>query len=318
MKDFFHRHETILYMLSRLLFWVATCLFFARFSVLRPICCHHLYKEYCCVAIIASVVFFTRRYTIPKWFNNGKYGLFWLISLITLFLAALFEILLVNEDIMAVYRSTYSSTIYLSTTYLLVFLRDFCFFLWFLIVELYVSLKKKFKKKQRASVMEHQTVQFTLSDNTEIAVPLDQILFIQEEEKGTKVCCTDDRVFIVADPISFCKEMIPLTLWSFDGCERMVFHKHLAEYVQSQQPSSTRDIKTVFILSGRKYQIFEIVRQNPGCQIAFILENLSLKISQRTLERVVSDLQNQKLIEHVGSKKDGGYRVCPDCTVLQD
>lgn len=166
--------------------------------------------------------------------------------------------------------------------------------------------------------MEHQTVQFSLSDSREVAVPLDQILYIQESEDNTQVCCGPDNVLIVADSFSYCKEMIPSTLWALDGNKKMVFHRHLAEYVQLQQPHTNRDIKTVFVLSGRRYQIFEFIRQNPDCQIAFIIKNVSCQISQRTAERVISDLQSKKLIEHVGSKRDGGFRVCPDCIVLQD
>lgn len=318
MKDFYRKHESVITLLALLLFWMTTCLFFARFSVLRPICSHHLYKEYCCVAIIASVVLFTKKVTIPKLFNKDKHGLFWLCSLCTLLLAAMLEVLLVRDDIMTVYKSAHPLTAYLSTIYILVFLRDFCFFLWFLIVELYVTLKKTFKKKQRASVMEHQTVQFTLSDSREVAVPLDQILYIQETEHNTQVCCTADNTLTISESFSYCKEMIPSSLWALDGPKKMVFHSHLAEYVQSQQPNTIRGIKTVFVLSGRKYQIFEIIQQNPDCQIAFIKENLPVKTSQRTMEREISDLQNKQLIEHVGSKKDGGFRVCSDCIVLQN
>ena len=121
---------------------------------------------------------------------------------------------------------SFNSSPYLLITYTLIFLRNSCFFAWFLVLDLYSSLKATFKKKQQVSVLEHQTVQFSLPDNIEASFPLNKILYIQKNGHTTQLHCVDDEVFTISDPFSYCKETIPSSLWTLENGDKMVFHRY--------------------------------------------------------------------------------------------
>lgn len=113
MNTFFQTHRKKISLVANLLFWLATCFTFIRFSMLRPLCTTHLYKEFVCVSLIAAIVLVTRMLTIPKLFSNGRYGWFWLVSAIMLFTATLIEILLVTPEIQDKVYFTHRNNFYL-------------------------------------------------------------------------------------------------------------------------------------------------------------------------------------------------------------
>lgn len=292
------------------LFWLFVCLFFVRFSFLRPMCNTHIYKELLCVLMILAVVLITRYITIPKLFMCGRYGVFWAVSVCMLVFAALLEILLVKPDIECKIYTSLGMDVYLFYIYVIVCLRDSLFFAWLLLLRLYILQRDTFRAKQRASVMEHRAVQCSLSDHTEASIPIGLILYIQETNHETRVHCTNGETVAISNPLSYCKEMIPATLWTFDGKDKMVFHRHLSEYFINQSNQEVREIRTVVLLSRRQFQIFDFIRQHPNCTAPFILENMPEKHSQRTIEREIAVLREKELVAHTGSSKGGGYEVC--------
>lgn len=310
MDTLFQKHRKGFTLASNLIFWIVTCIFFIRLSLLRPMCGTHFYKELVCVGLIAAVVFVTRWFTIPKLFSNGRYGLFWLISIVILIAATLTEVLLVVPDIRDKVYFTRGHNYYLLYLFMVVLFRDSCFFAWFLVFRLYTLQKDSFRAKQRASVMEHRTVQFSKPDQKEISVPLDVIVYIQEINHSTQVHCTTDEVITVTEPFSRCKEIIPNTLWTLEGPDKMVFHRHLSEYIQTQNKPDIREIKIITLLSDRQYRIFEIIRQNPGCNATFLYESFRGKVTLRTIERDLAALRSKEVIAHVGNNREGGYEVC--------
>ena len=297
-------------MLLNILFWVGTAYLFLNFSAIRPFCFHHAYKEIVCVTLIMAVVLITQRLSVPKLYLKGKYTLFWLLSLVALLVASAIEITLVLPDIEGKIVMPNSKITYLLYFFALIFLRDSCFFAWFFLIQLYTQQRDAFQAKQRASVMEHRAVQFSLLDHTEASIPIDLILYIQETDHETRVHCTNGDTVTISNPLSYCKKMIPATLWTFDGENKMVFHQHLAEYFTLQPNQEVREIKTIVLLNQRQFQIFEFIRQHPNCTAPYIKENMLGKHSLRTIEREIALLRERELVAHTGSSKGGGYEVC--------
>jgi hypothetical protein len=257
-----------------------------------------------------SVVFATRHLFIPKLFLRGRYDKFWTVSICALLLVALLEVLLVKPDIEHKIYSALNTNAYFLYIYGCVFIRDSFFFAWFLVLQLYTQQRDSFRAKQRASVIEHRSVQFSLPDHTEASIPIDLILYIQETNHETRVHCTNGDTVTISNPLSYCKEMIPSTLWTFDGKDKMVFHQHLSEYFTIQPDQEVHEIKTVVLLSRRQFQIFDFIRQHPNCTAPFIKENMSGKDSLRTIEREIAVLREKGIVIHTGSSKGGGYGVC--------
>ena len=310
MDTFFQKHRKGITFACNLLFWTIACYLFVSFSTLRPFCNTHFYKEFVCFGLIVAVVSVTRWLTVPKLFLSGKYGLFWFASICLLSAATVIEILLVKPDIQEKIFFSQGLNSYLPYLYVMIFFRNSCFFAWFLVFRLYTLQKDTFRAKQRASVMEHMSVQFSTPDHKEISVPLDIIIYIQEVDHTTQVHCTEDYVITVSEPLSYCKEMIPATLWAPDGPEKIVFHQHLSEFLQTQNKPEVREIKYITLLSERQFRIFEIIRQNSGCNATFIHDNFRGKVTMRTIERDLATMRSKEVVAHIGSNKDGGYEVC--------
>lgn len=310
MNELAQTHRKGITIMFNLLFWLVACYFFLSYSVLRPMCAAHFYKEFLCFGLIFSVVSVTRWFTIPKLFLMGRYGLFWLFSVCMLLTATVIEIVLVSNDFQDRIYFTQVRNSYLPYFYGMIFLRDSCFFAWFLVLRLYTLQKETFKAKQRASVLEHQAVQFSTPDHKEISIPIDLIVYIQEKDHSTRVHCTTGEVITVAEPFSHCKKMIPDTLWTLEGVDEMVFHQHLSEYVQTQSKPEIREIKTVIMLSDRQYRIFKTIRENPGCNASFLYDRFRKKVTMRTIERDLATLRSNGVIVHTGTNKEGGYEIC--------
>lgn len=71
-----------------------------------------------------------------------------------------------------------------------------------------------------------------------------------------------------------------------------------------------REIKYITLLSDRQFRIFEIIRQNPGCNATFLYESFRKKVTLRTIERDLASLRDKGVVVHTGSNKEGGYEVC--------
>ena len=310
MSQFFQTHRKEINLAANLLFWIVACFIFVRFSALRPLCNMHIYKEFVCFGLIMAVVLVTRWLTIPKFFSSGRYGLFWLISVVMLFAATAMEILMIKPDVQNSLSFARGHNYYIQYLYTMIFLRDSSFFAWFLVFRLYTLQKDAFRAKQRASVLEHQSVQFSTPDQKEISIPIDAIVYIQEIDHTTQVHCTQDQTLTVTEPLSRCKELIPAHLWALDGSRKMVFHEHLSEFLQIQTKSEVREIKYITLLSDRQFRIFEIIRQNPGCNATFLYESFRKKVTLRTIERDLASLRDKGVVVHTGSNKEGGYEVC--------
>lgn len=318
MNNFFETHKRGFTLFLNLLFWLITTVVFIRFSAIRPVCNTHIYKEFVCVLMILCVVLITRWITIPNLFSCGRFGAFWSVSVCMLFAATFIEVLLIQPEITDKIHLHYNRTNYLSAIYISIFLRDSCFFAWFLVFRLYALQKDAFRTKQRTSVMEHQSVQFSLPDQNEVSIPLDLIVYIQETDHVTQVYCTEGNTITIVEPLSYCKEMIPSTLWSAEGSDKMVFHQRLSEFIQLNQKTEIREIRTVALLNKRQFKIFEIIRQNPNCNTTFIGECLGGKITNRTIERDISSLRSKGVINYQGQKKGGGYTICHSSVVEID
>ena len=167
--------------------------------MLRPMSKTHFYKKFVCFGLIVAVVLTTQQFTIPRLFQHGRYTLFWAVSICLLLLATVFETLLVKTDLIEKVYLQKNTIVYLPLTFIFVFLRDSCFFAWFLVFRLYALQKETFRAKQRASVLEHQSVQFSAPDQKEISIPVDIIL---QATRKTPIPATRDIIATDKDCIS--------------------------------------------------------------------------------------------------------------------
>jgi predicted transcriptional regulator len=95
----------------------------------------------------------------------------------------------------------------------------------------------------------------------------------------------------------------------------------IATYLQSEHGKTAEEspiLKSVESQNKQVYYkptkdkiagVFKYIKKHSGCRSTEIVANVGYKLS--TTERCLSELRKQGLIEYVGSKKTGGYRVVP-------
>ena len=88
-------------------------------------------------------------------------------------------------------------------------------------------------------------------------------------------------------------------------------HLHTNQYDKEDRPLDVEQEngrKSIYVPSEEKQDtVLQYICKHPGCKSAEI--SAKTKLSSRTVERCISELKKQGLIEHTGSKKWGGYKA---------
>ena len=86
--------------------------------------------------------------------------------------------------------------------------------------------------------------------------------------------------------------------------------ENTSEKTNSPSPSSTnRKHLTAFFKKHQNFRpVYAFIRRHPNCKASEI--SSSLTIPTGSLNRILKQLKDEGLVEYVGSKRTGGYRVC--------
>lgn len=153
-----------LYVIGHLLFWIIMCYVFTHYSFLRPIAKDAMYKEYWSVLFIAIMVYINYFYLIPRFFETGKFKIYWPLALLSIILVVGCEFFLVYPDVMHFYSLTLPQEDVnnaLRTAFISIIVRDFCFFLFFFILKLYRDLLGNYIRLQKRYSEDTDTIDIT-------------------------------------------------------------------------------------------------------------------------------------------------------------
>ena len=134
-----------------LCFIISILLIFRYFSLLRPIAKDAFYKEYLSALFMLIMLYANYLYIIPHYFLKRKYATFLLLSLASVFLAALFEMLLVTSDIKANMPSSFNEQQKILHTFVHLFLlvgRNMAFLFFFFVLKIFENEIQTHKKEQ--------------------------------------------------------------------------------------------------------------------------------------------------------------------------
>lgn len=72
--------------------------------------------------------------------------------------------------------------------------------------------------------------------------------------------------------------------------------------------STAKDWDTPALLKNKKtHRIYCFIKKHPGCKASYLSDKISIPVG--SLNRILAQLKKEGLIEYVGSKKTGGYKV---------
>lgn len=144
------KNKKIVRIIFHLCFIASIVYFFSYNSILRPIT-EDAYKEYLSVFFLLLMLYINYLFLIPEFFLKKKYATFLLLSLASVFLATLFEMLLVTSDIKANLPSSFNENeIQLSITYHFLFIegRNMAFLFFFFMLKIFENEIQTHKKEQ--------------------------------------------------------------------------------------------------------------------------------------------------------------------------
>jgi hypothetical protein len=144
------KNQKIVRIIFHLCFIATIVYFFSRNSILRPLT-KEVYKEYLSVFFLLLMLYVNYLFLIPEFFLKRKYAIFLLLSLASVFLATLFEMLLVTSDIKANLPSSFNENdIQLSITYHFLFIegRNMAFLFFFVMLKIFENEIQTHKKEQ--------------------------------------------------------------------------------------------------------------------------------------------------------------------------
>lgn len=144
------KNKKIVRIIFHLCFIASIVFFFSCNSILRPIT-EDAYKEYLSVFFLLLMLYINYLFLIPEFFLKRKYATFLLFSLASVFLATIFEMLLVTSDIKANLPSSFNENdIQLSITYHFLFIegRNMAFLFFFFMLKIFENEIQTHKKEQ--------------------------------------------------------------------------------------------------------------------------------------------------------------------------
>lgn len=144
------KNKKIVRIIFHLCFIASIVFFFSCNSILRPIT-EDAYKEYLSVFFLLLMLYINYLFLIPEFFLKRKYATFLLFSLASVFLATIFEMLLVTSDIKANLPSSFNENdIQLSITYHFLFIegRNMAFLFFFFMMKIFENEIQTHKKEQ--------------------------------------------------------------------------------------------------------------------------------------------------------------------------
>ena len=323
--------------LAHLLFCVFTILFFRLNSFLRPAAYGAFYKEYIAGGIVLTVFYLNYFLLYPMLYNERRFTLYFISILACLMMASLLEERIIHKQMFEIVKDLeINITHYFAEQTVMIFLRDACFFLFsfmICVIRSYYNEKRDIYRylhnQKHLIVAKDIQTKNTVTLNFEDITHCQQIenyayLYLQNGSRYTRNCTLSSLaedigpnysvrisrniIVMYAYVQSFDKNTV--FIQTHEGIVGFNITEHYREKAFSQLVSHIIQAKVAEndeVQSSQ--QVLSFIEANPDCKGYDITEHLHVSLT--TVNRILKQLKDQGLIEYVGAKKTGGYRVVP-------
>ena len=339
--------KTILSLLANLLFCFVVVFLFGNYCFIRTAACPHLYKEYLSGVLALAMVYINALLIFPV-LMEGRLRAYILWNVVCTFAFSFQEMAMVFPDVFPNlhYQFPDEAVKHFVFESFLVFLRNAAISASVFCVQVIPFLSKQIQNRDKILLKDFGSISAKDADKNGITVHLNVISYFQQNQNNTiihladgkrlfrygslkqlcQLVCTDYAVQTSRDTVvpygnieNFTESYVTVKL-SPDKIDIPITDqykssaiKELQSHVSIREPKRSKlkhpHTKTKG-LSKKELQIQSIVdyiSEHPLCPASDIQKYR--RISTATVNRILAQLKQDGLIEYVGSKKTGGYRV---------
>ena len=223
------RKRQIIEIILHLLFWIVVCILFCIFSFLRPMALVY-WKEIVSVLFIGGMVYLHYFVLIPRLLLREKKVLFWICALLLLVVTVSAEMLLVDSDIhkRAVWIKDF--TLYYVYSFFFLFLRDFSFFLCFLLLKLYHAKAILLEKVEKMVMSETYKLIIISPNEKPQLIDFNDIAYFSFENGEIVVTLKNGEKMQRKGSLSELENMIPSELWVRVNRQTLVMRDCIVRY----------------------------------------------------------------------------------------
>lgn len=352
------------------LFTVLTVYFFTYYSVLRPAAYGALYKEYISASLVIIICFQNYFVLFPILYRKRKFLLYAVLTVLSALFAAIAEEVLVFPQVSEIIHQINDMTTkeYSIILAISLFTRNLCFVGFFFLIRLLEDVAQE-NMEINDSLKRINNLVIANNDNSNnknktITIPLNDIVYCQQEENYTYLFTTDGNKYNKNCSLSNFANQLGNQLVVRISRSIIVFYKHVYSYDNNtvyvvysnkekvvgfkitdaykdnavkllkkhtkpqlhsesteDEPNEAQYLEeSVKIINeketnpqtkkGKNAQlVLEYINSHSNCKGSDIANHFH--VSQSTVNRTLKQFRKQGLIEYVGSKKTGGYRVIP-------
>ncbi|MDL2228005.1 LytTR family transcriptional regulator DNA-binding domain-containing protein [Odoribacter sp. OttesenSCG-928-L07] len=261
--------KNILIIITHIIFWTGVCYFFTHYSFLRPVAAGAIYKELLCVLLIAIMVYLNYFCFIPKFFQSGKFVLYWTVAILSIFVAGFGEYFLLKPHISICFANSFSYEEIkgiLRVSFGLITLRDFGFFMFFFVLRLYNDLfKRTILEKQALTKQTNYVSIISSKSGSVITVMLDDIVYISQKRNYTTFHLTNGNKCEQYSSLANVEQTFPGNTCLRINKNSMAIISHIIDYDTSSVTINMKNAgKNITLNISQRYRdnILEVLNKN--------------------------------------------------------
>lgn len=318
--------------------------FFANYSILRPSPLNIHTKEYC-IGVLLLVVYFVNAFVLhPLFYQQNRAVAYAVGSIISVLLAIVVEFTWLYSDIMScipdVLTPKEAHSYYWGCVWFATLRNSGLLAFTFLLCEFHRSQKEGENTEALLLKSGDQILVRDSASNT-ILLNYKTIRYCEQEQNVTKIYGKEDNIFFRYGSLKSFKNLFGSENFIQINRNTLVASKLISAYSGGQlwlenentpfEVSSTfleqadlhalipkldsssestrgaKQNKTPILENKKTAKILQLITDNPI--IPAVRPSEITRFSQSTINRILLQLKAENLVEYVGSKKSGGYRV---------
>ena len=316
---------------------------FCNNSLLRPSSHTAQNKEYCLGVLLLVICYLNAFVFHPLFFQRNKTIIYLVSTFGSVLIALVVECLWLYPDIMNCVQNSlppHEARLYYWGCVFFVFLRDIGLMSFtFLITEFF---RNRYNEKNAEKLVLQSENKLFVKDTADNIVLLNykDIRFCEQEQNTTKIYGKEDQVFFRYGSLKSFQDMFEEGSFLQTDRKTLVAKTRIRKYsdgqllladgnkpfevsplfrnqkellsfeVRSKNPQregENKKGKNDSTENKRAMDVYQLIADNPGVSAVSISKRIQHSLS--TVNRILAQLKKEGLIEYVGSKKTGGYRV---------
>ena len=343
----------LLIVVGHFFFALVVVLLFGNFCFLRTTACPHLYKEYLSGVLVVALCYVNAFLLFPKLFEEGRMTEYLAWTFVGVLLSSFVEMAMILPDTFPTlneqFPHSYALRIACTETFF-VFMRNIAISSGVFCIKAIPFFYKQTLDRDRTLLYDFNTIRAKDSNNQKTTIHISAISFCQQKQNYniihllngnilfrygslgqlSNLICPDYAIQVSRDTIvtygsivNFSASEVTVKLqtnyMSFTVSEKYMDSvlKQGQLHVLNQENDKSETLKKNNAKhDGRKKNsaqgILNYIAAHPDCPASDIQRYR--RISPSTVNRILKQLKDEGLIEYVGSKKTGGYRICQKST----